>query len=174
MARSKKVPNVKVVDSSEIALTAAPVVEENKTIKKTKTPRAVKAPKKVKFDEKPEAKHEGECHCGCCSVESVPDDDKNIAAYNELYDAVLRAEAQNASHKASMMKILSDMQSYQTAFSNFERNFKIEKKGAREQLVNSLLSRLKTQTTILNNHITALDMFLHAEALIFDDEVISN
>lgn len=174
MARSKKVQNVNVVDSSEIALTVAPVVEEKKTIKKTKTPKAVKAPKKVKFDEKSETKHEEQCHCGCCSVESVPDNDKNIAAYNELYDAVLRVEAQNASYKASMMKILSDMQSYQTAYSNFERRFKIEKKGAREKLVNSLLGRLKTQTTILNNHITALDMFLHADALVFDDEVISN
>ena len=174
MARSKKVPNVNVVDTQEVAPAVAPVVEEKKTIKKTKTPKAVKTPKKVKFDKKPEAKHEEKCHCGCCPVESVPDTDKNLAAYNELYDVVLKAEAQNASHQASMMKILSDMQSYQTAFSNFERNFKIEKKGAREKLVNSLLSRLKIQTTILNNHITALDMFLHADALVFDDEIISD
>lgn len=174
MARPKKVQNVNVVDTQEVAPAAAPVVEEKETIKKTKTPKAVKAPKKVKFDKKSEAKHEEKCHCGCCSVESVPDNDKNIAAYNELYDAVLKAEAQNASHKASMMKILSDMQSYQTAFSNFERHFKIEKKGARERLVNNLLSRLKIQTTILNNQITALDMFLHADALFFDDEVVSD
>lgn len=168
MARTKKVKEVKVSDPV-VETKTEPAVKEKKTVKKTKAVKAAKAPEKAKAVEEPKANKEEKCHCDCCSVANIQDDDKNIPIYNQLYDTVLRAEAQNASHKASMMKILSEMQSYQTAFQNFERNFKFDKKSVNMELVESLLKRLKIQTELLNCQIMALDMFLHADAVVLGD-----
>lgn len=173
MARPKKVKEVKVSDPV-VETKVEPAVKEKKAAKKTKAIKADKTTEKVKAVKEIKPKKEEKCHCDCCSVENIPDDDKNIPIYNQLYDTVLRAEAQNASHKASMMKILSEMQSYQSAFSNFERNFKFDKKSVNMELVESLLKRLKIQTESLNYQIMALDMFLHADAVVLGGEVCEN
>ena len=172
MARQKKTQNVETVDSKVTPVTTNTTVpvENKSTEKKTvkKVTKAAKAPKKVKFvkDENIEKK----CSC-CCDVSSISSNDKNLPVYNELYAMVLNMEAENMARRATILRTLADMQVSQAAISKFEENFKLEGKLVKSELVKSLLTRFKSQAELLNNRILALDMFLHADAFVFDKSI---